>query len=231
MALVGHSVGCMVAEHAALRLGDRVWALALCGGAIEWRPQADAVFEERVRLARTGRMDEIAHTVATTGLSERARAENPVLHGLMLDQIASNDPGAYAASSQATREGSMHDLERVSCPALAFCGSEDPVAPARLCGRDRRRGARRGDRRDRECSALVHARAPRGGEQRPVRVPGSGSRLRLALAKRASQQRSQAWLSSQPALQSAISSGLERPSERLSAPKTFTIPHPRATSH
>ena len=129
VALVGHSVGCMVAEHAALRLGDRVWALALCGGAIEWRPQADAVFEERVRLARTGRMDEIALTVATTGLSERARAENPVLHGLMLDKVASNDPGGYAASSQATREGSMHDLERISCPALAFCGSEDPVAP------------------------------------------------------------------------------------------------------
>jgi pimeloyl-ACP methyl ester carboxylesterase len=128
-ALVGHSSGCMVAQRASVVLGDRVWALALCGGAIEWRPQAGAVFEERVRLAGAGRMDEIALAVAITGLSERARAENPVLHGLMLDKIASNDPAAYAASAQATAAGSMGELERVSCPTLAFGGAEDPVTP------------------------------------------------------------------------------------------------------
>jgi 3-oxoadipate enol-lactonase len=128
-ALVGHSVGCMVVEHAALRLEERMWALALCGGALEWRPEAGGVFEQRVELARSGRMDEIAAAVATTGLSERARAENPVLHGLMLELIASNDPDAYAACTQATAAGSMRDPGRISCPTLAFAGSEDPVTP------------------------------------------------------------------------------------------------------
>jgi 3-oxoadipate enol-lactonase len=128
-ALVGHSVGCMVAEHAALALEERVWALALCGGALEWRPEAGPVFEERVRLARTGKMSEIADTVTTTGLSERCRAENPALHGLMLELIASNDPEAYAEASAATGAGSMRDPESITCPTLAFCGSEDPVTP------------------------------------------------------------------------------------------------------
>jgi pimeloyl-ACP methyl ester carboxylesterase len=129
VALVGHSVGCMVAERAALRLGDRAWAVAVCGGALRWPPEAGPVFEQRARLARAGRMDEIAAAVAATGLSERARAQNPVLHGLMLELIASNDPHAYAASAEATGAAAMRDPERIACPTLALCGSEDPVTP------------------------------------------------------------------------------------------------------
>jgi pimeloyl-ACP methyl ester carboxylesterase len=128
-ALVGHSVGCMVAEHAALRVGERAWALAVCGGALQWRPEAGPVFEERVKLALAGRMDAIAETVATTGLSERCRREDPRLLGLMREIIASNDPLAYALWSQATAIAHMTDLQDLPCPLLAFCGSEDPVAP------------------------------------------------------------------------------------------------------
>jgi 3-oxoadipate enol-lactonase len=128
-ALVGHSVGCMVAEHAAARLGERVWALAVCGGALRWRPEAGPVFEERVKLARAGRMNEIAATVATTGLSERCRQEDPRLLGLMREFIASNDPEAYALCSEATAAARMTDPSRLRCPFLAFCGSEDPVTP------------------------------------------------------------------------------------------------------
>ncbi len=126
-ALVGHSVGCMVAEHAAVRLGDRAVGLVLVGGAIRWRPEAGAVFEERVRLARAGRMDEIAAAVAQTGLSERCRAENPALDGLFRELIASNEPQAYADWAAATASAEMVELERVPCPALAMCGELDPV--------------------------------------------------------------------------------------------------------
>ena len=128
-ALVGHSVGCMVAQHAAVRLGDRVTALALCGGALRWRPEAGEVFEQRARLARSGRMDEIAQTVVSTGLSERARSDDPGLTGLMLALIALNDPRAYADCTDATAAGSMRDPDRVKCPTLALCGAEDPVTP------------------------------------------------------------------------------------------------------
>ncbi len=127
--LVGHSVGCMIAEHAAVRLGQRVRGLALIGGALRWRPEAGPVFEERVRLARAGRMDEIARAVAETGLSERCRRENPALHGLFRELIASNDPQAYAEWSAATALGEMVEPERVDCPTLAICGELDPVTP------------------------------------------------------------------------------------------------------
>jgi 3-oxoadipate enol-lactonase len=128
-ALVGHSVGCMIAEYAAVALGDRASALAVVGGAIRWRPEAAPVFAERVKLARAGRMDEIAATVATTGLSERCRAERPALHGLLLEVIASNEPQAYAEWSAATASAEMADLDRVRAPTLAACGELDPVTP------------------------------------------------------------------------------------------------------
>jgi len=127
--LVGHSVGCMIAEHAALRLGDRVQGLVMIGGALRWRPEAGPVFEERVKLARARRMDEIAATVAQTGLSERCREANPALAGLFRELIASNDPDAYAEWSAATAAGEMIETGRLGCPALAMCGELDPVTP------------------------------------------------------------------------------------------------------
>jgi pimeloyl-ACP methyl ester carboxylesterase len=119
----------MVAERAALALGERALALALCGGALAWPPAAGPVFEERVRQARSGRMDEIAEAVASGGLSERCRTEDPRLLGLMLEMIAGNDPAAYAESAAATAAATMVDPEALACPVLAFCGSEDPVTP------------------------------------------------------------------------------------------------------
>jgi 3-oxoadipate enol-lactonase len=127
--LVGHSVGCMISERASVELGGRVAGLVTIGGALQWRPEAGPVFEERVRLARAGRMDEIAATVVGTGLSEVRRGSDPVLTGLFGDLIASNDPDAYAEWSAATAAARMIEPERVACPVLACCGEHDPVTP------------------------------------------------------------------------------------------------------
>jgi len=129
VALVGHSVGCMVAEHAAHRLGDRTTALAVIGGALAWRPEAAPVFSERIELAMAGRMDEIAETVAATGLSQSRRDDDPRLLGLFREAIASNDPVAYAECTRATAPARMLGPAALSCPLLAMCGSEDPVTP------------------------------------------------------------------------------------------------------
>jgi len=128
-ALVGHSVGCMVAEHAALALQDRCPALAMLGGAVRWADGFDAVLAERAELARAGRMREIAEAVASTGLTERARAENPALVDRFVSMFAANDPDGYAESCLATAAGTMIEPERVGSPALAFAGALDPVTP------------------------------------------------------------------------------------------------------
>jgi 3-oxoadipate enol-lactonase len=128
-ALVGHSVGCMVAEHAAHRLGERAWALALCGVRRAWPSEAAPTFEQRAALARQGRMDEIAEQVAATGLTERGRSERPELHGLLLRMIAGNDGQGYAESALATGRAAMRGPDVLRPPVLAFAGAEDPVTP------------------------------------------------------------------------------------------------------
>jgi 3-oxoadipate enol-lactonase len=119
----------MVAEHAAHLLGGRAWALALCGGAAAWPEAAGAVFAERARLARAGRMDDVAEAVSAAGLSERCRREDPRLLGLMREAIASCDGESYARGAEATAAAAMRDPSALALPLLAFCGSEDPVTP------------------------------------------------------------------------------------------------------
>ena len=128
-ALVGHSMGCMVVVAAANRLGERCWAVALCGGRASWPAASIETFEQRAELARSGRLDEVAEAVAANGLSERARAEQPALWGLMVASIAANEPDGYAESALGTRDGSMHGLEALDCPLLAFAGTEDIATP------------------------------------------------------------------------------------------------------
>jgi 3-oxoadipate enol-lactonase len=128
-ALVGHSVGCMVVEHAALALEDRCPALAMLGGAVAWGPGFDTVLGERAELARAGSMREIADAVAMTGFTEKARTECPELIERFAELFVANDPEGYAESALGTARGRMLDPGAIHCPALAFAGSEDPVTP------------------------------------------------------------------------------------------------------
>lgn len=128
-ALVAHSVGCMVAQNAAVELGDRVGALILCGGTLEWRPEAEAVFAERAQLARDGKLDQVADAVIATGLSERTRNENAGVVKRLRELLTANDSQGYAEAAAATASAAMRDLDRLGCPVLACCGSEDPVTP------------------------------------------------------------------------------------------------------
>ena len=128
-ALVGHSMGCMVAVEAASRLGERCLAVALCGGRASWPQAALEGFDQRAELARAGRLDEVAEAVAMTGLSERCRAERPELWGLMVASVAANDPEGYSESALGAKRGEMRGLEGLSCPLLAFAGTEDAVTP------------------------------------------------------------------------------------------------------
>ncbi len=154
--------------------GSRAWSTI--GGALRWRPEAGPVFEERVRLARAGRMDEIATTVARHGAQRAAAgATTRRCAGLFRELIASNDPQAYAEWSARPRPpADMVDPERVACPALACCGEHDPVTPPALRRGDRGRGARTGGRRS--------STAPRTGAT--CEAPEAVNEILLGFARR-----------------------------------------------
>jgi 3-oxoadipate enol-lactonase len=127
--LVGHSVGCMVVEHAAVALEDRCPALAMLGGAIRWADGFNEVLAERAELARAGRMGEIAEAVAAAGFSEQAREERPELIRSFVEKFSAADAEGYAESALATARGTMLEPEGIRCPALAFAGAQDAVTP------------------------------------------------------------------------------------------------------
>jgi 3-oxoadipate enol-lactonase len=127
-ALIGHSVGCMVAEHAALELGERCRALVLLGGRASWPEGAEEGFEQRAQLAEQGRMEELAEMVAQGALT-KAGQEDPELSAAFRRLFLRNDPRGYAESARATAGGRMRDLELLACPLLALAGSEDAVTP------------------------------------------------------------------------------------------------------
>lgn len=128
-ALVGHSVGCMVVEHAALALQDRCRAIAMLGGAVRWADGFDEVLEQRAQLARSGRLREVAEAVAAAGFSERAHTQRPELISEFVESFSSQDPDGYAESALATARASMLEPESIRCPALAIAGAEDAVTP------------------------------------------------------------------------------------------------------
>lgn len=128
--LVGHSVGCMVVEHAALALGERCAGVAMLGGRLRWPDGFAEALAERAALARAGKLEEVARGVAAGALSERARSERPELvEEFVRDFAAANEPEAYAEAAEATGRGAMRTPEEVRCPALAFAGAEDQVTP------------------------------------------------------------------------------------------------------
>jgi pimeloyl-ACP methyl ester carboxylesterase len=129
-ALAGHSVGCMVVEHAALALGDRCRALAMLGGAIRWADGFEAVLTERAELARAGRLREVAAAVAAAGFTQRAHDERPELVSSFVGEFSSQDPDGYAESALATAQAAMREPGGINCPSLAFTGAEDAVTPA-----------------------------------------------------------------------------------------------------
>jgi len=127
-ALVGHSVGCTVAEHAAVELGARCRGLALLGGRVSWPEGAEERFEQRARLAEDGRLEELAEQVAQGALTESGR-QNPEPIRRFRELFMRNEPRGYAESARATARGRMRDPKRVRCAVLAFAGSEDTVTP------------------------------------------------------------------------------------------------------
>ena len=127
--LIGHSVGCMVVEQAALALGERCAAVAMLGGTISWPEGFEGAAAERARLARAGRLREVGAAVAAGGLTQAAHAERPELVERFLELFCANDPEGYAESALATARGAMLEPQRVACPALAVAGEEDAVTP------------------------------------------------------------------------------------------------------
>jgi pimeloyl-ACP methyl ester carboxylesterase len=129
-ALVGHSMGALIALETAARAPTRVWAVALLGAATKMPVHPD------LQKAAEANDDAAADLVASWGFGRRAHvggARAPGIwmlgSGVRLLQRAPN--GALAAGLAACNayQGALAAAPRVNCPTLLLLGEIDRMTP------------------------------------------------------------------------------------------------------
>ena len=128
-AVVGFSLGGMIARRFALDHPERLSALAILHSAHDRTPAEREAVRERVRHIRehgpSANVDSALERWFTPGF----RAAEPGLIALIRRWITSNDPDIFPRIYQVLAEGDAEiarGLERIDCPTLVMTGEDDP---------------------------------------------------------------------------------------------------------
>ena len=127
--IVAHSIGTLVAQHAAIAAPDAVLSLTLFGPIGEPTDPARERLRERARLVRQDGMVAVADAIAAAGLSSATKFGNPVAFAYVRESHLRQDGEGFAQSCEALAAAKGVDLRAVRCPTLLITGEDDPVAP------------------------------------------------------------------------------------------------------
>ena len=128
-AVVGFSLGGMIARRFALDHADRLSALAILHS-----PHDRSSAEREAVCARVRQTEEFGPAANVEPALERwftpaFRAAEPETVALVRKWITSNDPAAYSQVYRVLAEGDSEiadGLERIACPTLVMTGADDP---------------------------------------------------------------------------------------------------------
>ena len=128
-AIVGFSLGGMIARRFALDRPDRLSALAILHSPHDRSPaQRDAV-RERVRQTEAQGPSANVGSALERWFTPAFRSEAPETIALVRDWIMRNDPAVYPQVYRVLAEGDAEiaeGLERIVCPTLVMTGADDP---------------------------------------------------------------------------------------------------------
>lgn len=131
--VVGHSMGCIVAQHLAVAAPALVASLALFGPLAALPEAARPIIRARGEQARrdgTAGMAQIADALLVTAISGRTRRERRAAHAFVRESLLRQPPAGYAANCEALAGSVPADVATLTCPVLLVTGDEDRVAPA-----------------------------------------------------------------------------------------------------
>ena len=128
-AVVGFSLGGMIARRFALDHPDRLAALAILNSPHERSAAEREAVRARVRQTEVEGPSANLQSALERWFTPAFRAEAPETIALVRDWIMGNDPAVYAQIYRVLAEGDAEiadGLERIACPTLVMTGADDP---------------------------------------------------------------------------------------------------------
>ena len=128
-AVVGFSLGGMIARRAALDHGDRVSALAILNSPHDRSPAEREAVRARVRQTEAEGPAANVEPALERWFTPAFRARAPETIALVRAWITRNDPALYPQIYRVLAEGDAEiaeGLEGIACPTLVMTGSDDP---------------------------------------------------------------------------------------------------------
>jgi len=128
-ALVGFSLGGMIARRFALDHPDRVAALAILNSPHDRSPAEREAVRQRVRQTEEQGPSANVEPALERWFTPAFRAGAPATIALVREWITRNDPAVYPQIHRVLAEGDAEiaqGLERIACPTLVMTGEDDP---------------------------------------------------------------------------------------------------------
>ena len=128
-AIVGFSLGGMIARRFALDHPDRLSALAILNSPHDRSPVERDAVRKRVRQTEAEGPAANVEPGLERWFTPAFRAEAPETIALVRAWITRNDPAVYPQIYRVLAEGDaeiVRGLERISCPTLVMTGADDP---------------------------------------------------------------------------------------------------------
>ena len=129
LAVVGFSLGGMIARRFALDHPDRLSALAILNSAHDRTSAEREAVRQRVRHTREHGPAANVDSALERWFTPAFRAANPELIALIRRWIASNDPVVFPRIYRVLAEDDaeiVEGIERIDCPTLVMTGEDDP---------------------------------------------------------------------------------------------------------
>lgn len=128
-AVVGHSLGTLVAQQLAVTGADVVDQLVLVGAISRFTPPTNDAYLERATQVEQDGMDVLVDPWLEGAVSPQSHATKAGAVGLLRELFTRNDPVAYAKACRALAKAPKIDGSRIGQPTLVVTGSHDQSTP------------------------------------------------------------------------------------------------------
>ena len=130
VALLGHSMGAIIALKIYARIPARISSLIFVGGLPIPTPEAQIRQRERAAVVRRTSLISVAPTIPPIVFARRSLDEMPDKVAMFQRLLAASDAEGYAQTAAALAEASAAEVvDKVKVPCLCITGEEDRYAP------------------------------------------------------------------------------------------------------